>query len=701
MTTYRLGVDIGGTFTDGALVNETSGELTIVKVLTTPDNPADGFMESVERVRDKAHVEPQAVSLLAHATTIATNRLIEGNITRIGMIATEGFRDVLEIGYQIRPLLYDIFQEKPAPLVPRRWSVGVPERLDFQGHVLTPLDEQALREAVLWLKSEGVEALVVCFLHSYINPVHERRAAEIIRELFPGAHLSVSSEVCPEFREFPRASTAAVNAAVMPVVSAYVDDLQGRLSQQGISAPFYIMQSNGGVMSAEAAKAKPVYMVESGPAAGVIAAGALARELGYENAISFDMGGTTAKVGLVQGGTPKLSTEYEVGSHTHSPIGEGKGSGYPVRTAVIDLVEVGAGGGSLAWIDPGGSLRVGPQSAGAQPGPACYGQGGERPALTDANLLLGRLNPAYFLGGELSLDPAAAQTAMETHIAAPLGMDPIRAAEGVVEIANAGMIAAMRLISVQRGYDPREFTLVAFGGAGPLHACALADELRITSVLVPPSPGVASAVGLLMTDIKHEFVATRRYLLADTPAGEVSATFAEFEEQANRLLAGERDTWETLNLVRTVDLRYKGQSHELQVTVPPGELGTRELAGVQSRFEDSHRRAYGYVASDDPIELVNLRLTAIGELPPLPRQEVPGGGGDPAGALKGSRELWLRNSDGEGALVECPVFDRYALRAGDVMPGPAMVEEMDASTVVQPGFTALVDVYGNLVLTRE
>jgi N-methylhydantoinase A len=696
MTTYRLGIDIGGTFTDGALVDETSGALSIIKVLTTPANPAEGFMEAVERAHAKGGVAPGALSMLVHATTIATNALIEGNIARIGMVATEGFRDVLEIGYQIRPRLYDIFQAKPRPLVPRRWSIGVPERLDHEGRVLTPLDEDALRAAIARLRADGVEAVVVCFLHSYVNPVHERRAAEIIRAEWPEAHLSVSSEVCPEFREFPRASTAAVNAAVMPVVSRYVDRIASGLRERGIGAPFYVMQSNGGVMGAEAAKARPVYMVESGPAAGVIAAGALAKAMGYANVISFDMGGTTAKVGVVQGGRPTISTGYEVGSQAHSPMGEGKGSGYPVRTPVIDLVEVGAGGGSLAWIDGGGALRVGPQSAGAQPGPVCYGRGGERPALTDANLLLGRLNPDYFLGGELKLDAAAARAALERHIAAPLGLEPLRAAAGIVEIANAGMIAAMRLVSVQRGYDPRDFVLVAFGGAGPLHANALAAELGLRTILVPPSPGVASAIGLLMTDIKHEFVATRRLLLRDADPAEVSATLAAFEAQAHEALAAEREQWEAVSLVRTCDLRYKGQSHELQVVLPGGPLGPAELARAQEGFEEAHRRAYGYVAAEDPVELVNLRLTAIGKLPALPRKRVERGSGDPAAALKGRRDLWVA-----GELLDAPVYDRYALRGGDTLAGPAVVEELDSSTVVLPGYTARTDDHGNLLIERE
>ena len=698
MTTYRLGIDIGGTFTDGALVNETTGELSIIKVLSTPANPADGFMEALERAQRQEGFAPESVRQLVHATTIATNALIEGNQTPIGMLVTEGFSDVLEIGYQIRPKLYDIFQAKPASLVPRRWSLGVPERLDYQGRVLTPLDEAAVRAAVLRLKEAGVASIVICFLHSYINPVHEQRAAEIVREHFPEAHLSVSAEVCPEFREFTRASTAAVNAAVMPVVSRYVDDLQTRLSGRGVVAPFYIMQSNGGVMSAEAAKARPVYMVESGPAAGVIAAAALARAVGHQDVISFDMGGTTAKVGLVQGGAPRLSTEYEVGSQAHSPLGEGKGSGYPVRTSVIDLVEVGAGGGSLAWIDGGGGLRVGPQSAGADPGPVCYGRGGQHPTLTDANVLLGRLNPDYFLGGELRLDHDAAHAALVRVIAEPLGLEPMHAAQGVVEIANAGMIAAMRLVSVQRGYDPRDFALVAFGGAGPLHAGALAIELDIPTVVVPPSPGVASAVGLLMTDIRHEFVATRRTLLAESEPEDLDAILADFEKRAQALLAKERENWEEVALIRTADLRYKGQSHELQVIFPPGAVDQGTLARLQEAFEAAHTRAYGYVAKEDPLELVNLRLTATGNLPALPRKTVERGDGNPARASKGQRRLWIGE---EGAARECPVFDRYALRAGDIIPGTAIVEEMDASTVIPQGYTATVDGTGNLVLNKD
>ncbi|HUJ75378.1 MAG TPA: hydantoinase/oxoprolinase family protein, partial [bacterium] len=409
-------------------------------------------------------------------------------------------------------------------------------------------------------------------------------------------------------------------------------------------------------------------------------------------------GGTTAKVGLVRNGAPTLAAEFEVGSKAITPLGEGKGSGYPVRTPVIDLVEVGAGGGSVAWIDGGGSLRVGPRSAGADPGPVCYGKGGAEPTITDANLALGRVDPGYFLGGDLQLDAEAARAALESRVARPLGISLQQAASGVVEIANAGMAAAMRLVSVQRGYDPREFLMVAFGGAGPLHANALAQELGIPRVLVPPAPGVASAIGLLQTDIRHEYATTRRQLLEHADPAAVTAAFQEFERQAQALLAREREQWQEVTLVRTLDLRYRGQSYELQVLLPPGALTSADMARVQSQFEEAHQRAYGYTAAEDPVEIVNLRLAAVGRLPALAQKMLPAGDGDSMRALKGRRPVWLKETAGD---VECPVYDRYRLCNGDRVEGPAIIEELDASTLVWPGYHASVDQLGNLLLSEK
>jgi N-methylhydantoinase A len=698
MSTYRLGIDIGGTFTDGALVDETTGEILIVKVPTTPVDPAIGFMAAVERALRRSQSASETIRLVVHATTVATNALIEGKTARVGMITTKGFRDILEIGRQIRSRLYDVHLTQVRPLVSRRWSVEVRERLDAAGQVLEPLDTEAVRQAVRQLKAEDVEAIVCCFLHSYINPLHERLAADIIRAEYPEAFVSISSEVCPEFREYLRASTTAVNAAIMPLVSRYLDTLESRLHAQGIAAPFYVMQSSGGVMSVQSAKQRPVYMVESGPAAGVIAAGAFALPHGYDNVLSFDMGGTTAKVGLIRDGRPQLSTEFEVGGQVIAPLGEGRGSGYPVRTPVIDLVEVGAGGGSEAWIDAGGALRVGPRSAGAVPGPVCYGQGGTTPTITDANLLLGRLNAEFFLGGEIVLDLEASREAMTARCGQPLGLDPLQAASGIVEIANAHMMGAIRLISVQRGYDPRDFVLVAFGGAGPLHANALARELGIPTILIPPSPGIVSALGMLMTDLTHEFVATRRLLLATLESTALAGLFSDYEAQGDGLLAREGVAPAQRRMVRTLDLRYRGQSHELTVSVPAGALTAHDLERIQEQFHEAHARAYGYAAPEDPVELVNVRLTAIGVSPKPRLKALAKGTGDFQATVKGHRPVWFSETFG---FISCPIVDRYRLCWGDVVPGPAVIEELDSTTVIHPDYAAQVDQYGNLLLRRR
>jgi N-methylhydantoinase A len=486
-----------------------------------------------------------------------------------------------------------------------------------------------------------------------------------------------------------------VNAAVMPIVSRYVDALESRLAALGATAPFYVMQSNGGVMTSASAKERPVYMVESGPAAGVIAAGAVAAPYRYANVLSFDMGGTTAKVGLIQDGQLRLSTEMEVGAQAVTPLGEGRGGGYPVRTPVIDLVEVGAGGGSEAWIDAGGALRVGPRSAGARPGPACYGLGGATPTITDANLALGRLDPAFFLGGEMTLDADAARRAVAERVAAPLGLEPLAAASGIVEIANAHMIGAMRLVSVQRGYDPRDFVLVAFGGAGPLHANALARELGIPTVLVPPSPGIASAVGMLATDLRHEFVATRRLRLDGLTPPALEALFADFVAEGAARLARDGVPLADRRMLRSADLRYHGQSFELPVIVPPGPLSAADILRLREQFHAMHERAYGYAAPDDPVELVNIRLAAVGVTPKPRRAPLPVGGPAATPALKGRRDIWFAEAGGFRPTL---VLDRAKLLRGNVLDGPAIIEEHDASTLVHPGWTATVDEHGNLVL---
>ena len=694
---YRLGVDIGGTFTDATLINETTGEIRVGKVPSTPQDPSHGFMEATHRILREADVSPDEVGYVVHGTTVATNSIIEGKVARTGFVTTDGFRDLLEIQRQIRPSLYDLQFEKPRPLTPRYLCFGVPERLDAQGNVLTPLDESAVRQVAEQLRQEDVESIAVCFLHSYINPNHEKRTGEILREALPDTVISLSSEVAPEFREYFRASTTVINASISPVVGRYLQSIEARLRAEGLEAELLVMQSSGGVFTFAAASEKPVFMVESGPAAGVIAATYLGTTLGYPEVISFDMGGTTAKAGLIQNGTPRITKDYEVGAAAQTGVGASRGAGYPIRTPVIDLVEIGAGGGSIAWVDSGGVLRVGPQSAGADPGPVCYGAGGTEPTITDANLVLGRLNPSFFLGGEIELDVNTARRAIQEKCADPLNLDVVEAAHGIVEIANAAMVNALRLVSVQRGYDPRDFVLTAFGGAGPVHANRLAAEIDVPTTIIPMSPGTTSAMGLLVTDLKHDYSTTLIQHVDQLDTAAVEETYQELEAQGGASLEREEVRQEDISFLRQVDMRYVGQSYELTVPLPAEQLDASKIDRVLEQFHVEHDRAYGYSAPTEPVEFVNLRLTAIGRIAKPRLRELEGNNTDIAAAQKATRSVYFAESDG---YVECPIYDRYLLGPSCVLTGPAIVEESDSTTVIHPGYRAQVDRFGNLILTR-
>ena len=691
---YRFGVDIGGTFTDIALIDEATGQVHNGKVLSTPHDPSLGFIEAVERLVREHDVSPEGVDYIVHATTVATNAIIEGKVAATGFITTEGFRDMLEIARQIRPELYNLQFEKPKPLVPRHRCYGVVERLDARGEVLVPLDEEGLRQAASELKQAGVESLAVCFLHAYANPAHERRAGQVLAEVFPEAMVSLSSQVAPEFREYLRASTTVINGCIRPVVARYLQKIEERLQVAGFAAELLVMQSGGGVYTAAAAQEQPVYMVESGPAAGVIAAAHLGQALGYDKVISFDMGGTTAKAGLVQGGEPSVTKDYEVGATAQSGVGASRGAGYPIRTPVIDLVEIGAGGGSIAWVDPGGILRVGPESAGADPGPVCYGRGGTQPTVTDANLVLGRLSADYFLGGEIALDAAAAEAAIAEHCAEPLGMDAVAAAHGIVEIANAAMVNALRLVSVQRGYDPRDFALVGFGGAGPAHANRLAALTEIPVAVIPKSPGTASALGLLVTDLKHDYATTVIRRMDGVEPELLEGIFAELEGRGRETLAREGMDAAAMDFRRQADLRYVGQSHELTVGLAGGPMDGEQLERMLGEFHCAHERAYGFSAPGEEVELVNLRLSAVGRIAKPALAALARADGDPV--EKGRRPVYFAE---RGGFVDCPVYDRYDLGAGAEIAGPAIVEEVDSTTTVHPGYGVAIDAYGQMILT--
>lgn len=690
---YRIGIDIGGTFTDAVVMDEQSGDFHPVKVSSTPDDPSHAFMEAYTRGLTNRGLTSDQIRFVVHGTTVATNTIIQQKGARIGLIASEGFSDLFEIAWQIRPNLYDLNYDKPPPLVPRHLCIGVPERIDARGAVLVPLNEPAVDRAARQLAKDGVEAILVCFLHAYRDPAHERRAAEIVKDACPDLPVCVSSDICPEYREYTRASTTAVNAALLPAVGAYVERLEDRLGKVNPGSGLFLMTSGGGIIASGTARQQPVQLIESGPAAGVIAATYIGQLAGFENLIALDIGGTTAKAALIENGRPRLAAEFEVGDAAVATTTRDKGQGYPVKTPVIDLVEIGSGGGSIGHVDPGGALAVGPQSAGAAPGPACYGKGGSEPTLTDANLVLGRLNPDYFLGGELRLDVSLAKQAIERRIATPLNLPVEDAAAGLIEIANANMTGILQLVSVQKGVDPRAFVLVAFGGAGPVHAVALAKSLHIGTVLVPPSPGVTTALGLLVTDLRHDYVRTYISATDELNVSGLSDIYSEFEAHATRLLLSEGVSRSNIRFIREADMRYTGQSYELRV--PVGRLSDDLTRELNDAFFTAHRRQYGFATRDEPTEFVNVRLSAVGAVPRPSRRQVSAGGPSAQAAMMAVRDVSMPGHDGPASTA---IYDRYRLEANNRFPGPAIVEEIDSTTLVPPGCTVNVDDYGNLVI---
>jgi N-methylhydantoinase A len=689
---WRVGMDIGGTFTDVVLAEEASGATVVVKVPTTPRDFAQGVLDGLQAAMRQHGVTAADVDWLAHATTVVTNALLEGKGARTALVTTRGCRDVLELRRSARASLYDLFQEAPAVLVPRHLRLEVAERVDAQGQVVTPLAAADVDAVIDFIGRHQVDAIAVCLLFSFLNDAHERAVGARLRAAFPDRPVFLSSEVLPEIREFERASTTAVCAYVGPILKSYLARLETAVTGLGLPAP-WVMGSSGGVFSVAEGLRMPAMAVESGPAAGVVAAALVGRQRGLANLISFDMGGTTAKASLIERGEITTTSEYEVG-------GSGNvrrwlhGTGHPIRVPVIDLAEVSAGGGSVAWIDPGGVLRVGPESAGAEPGPVCYGQGGTRPTVTDADLVLGYLNPVALLGGALPVDRGRARAAIEREIAKPLGLGVVEAAAGIVDVVNAGMAGALRIVSVERGHDPREFTLVAFGGAGPVHAARLAEELDIPRVLVPPIPGGFSALGLVATDVRRDYVRTFYAPLAGAAPGEVAAAFAAMEVEARAMLerAGVPATrWE---LTRAADCRYPRQAYELTVPVAAGPVDGATLQRLARDFHERHRTTYGHASPAEAVQCVNLRLSAVGRLTPLDVSRSVSGSAPAAGLP--SREAYFT----EIGVVQCPVVAREALAPGDDRSGPLIVESADTTVVVPPTWRLSVEPGGLIALER-
>jgi len=688
---WRIGVDIGGTFTDVVLVDEETGRIGVAKVPTTPRDVTQGVIDGIRQGLTRYRVDPTGVVLLAHATTIVTNALIEKKGAKAGFVATRGFRDVLELRRSSRADLYDLFQDAPAVLVPRRWRFEVTERIDAQGQVVTPLDESEIDGVIAAVRDAGLETVAVSLLFSFLNDRHERLLGERLRRALLGVGVYLSSEVLPEIREFERASTTAVCAYVGPLLASYLDRLQCAVTALGLPQ-LYVMGSSGGVFDIAEGLRMPAMAIESGPAAGVIAAALAGKEHGLPNLISFDMGGTTAKASLIADGEIAVTAEYEVGGAGHAKRWL-HGTGHPVRVPVIDLAEVSAGGGSIAWVDPGGALKVGPCSAGATPGPAAYGLGGSEPTVTDADVVLGYLDRKALLGGALAINLAAAEAAIRKRVADPLGLQVTEAAAAIVEIVNSNMAEALRIVSVERGHDPREFALIAFGGAGPVHAAALAAELQIPEVIVPPVPGAFSALGLVASDLKRDYSRTLYADLSALDPAQVAKALIEMEAMASEWLTAVAIPLTRRALVRAADVRYRRQAYELTVPLAEGPIARASLDILADAFHEKHSRTYGHANPEEPVQLVNLRLTAIGRLPSLALALPPA----TALARRTMREVWFP----EIGSTPCPVHWRDGLAAGETLAGPAIVEAMDSTIVVPPGWIASVDGKGYIRLRRR
>lgn len=682
---YMIGVDVGGTFTDFSVFNQETGELYNYKDSSTPADPSRAIVKGVQDVLEIKEADAKEVSYLAHGTTVGTNALIEKKGCRLGLITTKGFKDLMEIGTQRRPSLYNLLAQKPYPLVPSGLNCTVTERIRYDGSVETPLDEEETRRTVRYLKDQGVEAIAVCTLFSFINPVHEERIEEIIHEEFPEAYVTASSKLAPEFREFSRMSTTVMNSYLGPVMKKYVNNFRDSIADIGIEAEPYVTQSNGSIISIKETIDCPIKTALSGPSAGVIAAAYIGKQCNADKVITFDMGGTSADISLIENYTPQVSNERYV-------------EGYPARIPMINIITIGAGGGSIAKIDDGGALKVGPKSAGATPGPACYMRGGENPCVTDANIVLGKLNQTKILGGRMDVDIELAKKAIQTKICDKSDLDMKRAANGIITVVNSNMVRAIRSVSVEKGYDVREFSLMAFGGAGPLHACEVARELGMKEVLIPPHPGTLCSLGLLLADTKFDLSRTKVLNGEAENLEEINHQFDNMVEQGTGLLDKEGVPADRRYFEFAIDMRYQRQNFEISIPVPAGRMTEERLEKALADFHAEHKRSYGYCKEDAVVQLVSYRVSAIGVIDkpdiresvlmpeaPLPKPiEV--------------RQVLFQNCE---EYVDAPVYLRDELVPGQTVTGPCICEQMDTTLVVPAGWVIHVDGYHNLKIYDE
>ena len=688
MAKHRVTVDTGGTFSDFVFFNEETGEISITKLPSTPREPFQAVLNGVKELLERG-VAAGDVSFFCHGTTVGTNALLEEKGAKTGLLVTQGFRGIYEVMEQTRgygPATYDLFFEKPRLLAPPFLTEEVPERVDFRGNTLKPIDVEAARQAISRLKKKGVQSVAVCFLFSFLNPDHELKIKELFAAEFPEAQLSLSYEVLPQIREFYRMSTTIINAYIQPVMANYLGSLEKRMREMEITTPkLYIMQSNGGVSTFASSAKKPVATVLSGPAGGVIASMGTCERVGINNIITFDMGGTSCDVALIHQGNPVITTQGKINLR-------------PIALPMLDIHTVSAGGGTIARLDAVGGLQVGPDSAGADPGPVCYDRGGENITITDANMVIGVLDPEQFLGGRMKLNKAKAQRLLEERIAKPLTMDLMEAAHGVLDIINVKMEEAIKAVSSQRGYDIRDFTLVAFGGGGPMHAGRMALDLGITSVLIPLTPGVHSALGLLMSDVKHDYVRSKLVGLDDLDLDEINRMFGQLINQAKTDLHGEGFGDSEIKMDPYLDLRYAGQGYELTVPCPMPPLTKDDLRLMRARFDTVHEQNSGHKAETEPVELVSLRLISLGIVPQAKLSPGKVSGRTVEQATTGTRKVFFGKQHG---MLNTQVYRREALEPGHRLSGPAIVEQLDTTTVIHPEQEVTVDDYRNLIMRNK
>ena len=690
---YRLGFDIGGTFTDFVLTDETTGTSLLEKCLTTPDDPSRGVITGITSLFERAGIDGGDIDVAIHATTLITNALIERRGAKTALVTTRGFRDIVEMGTEVRYDLYDLFMEKPEPLISRDMRFEVGERVASDGTVLEPVDESEVVALAARLKALDVKSVAVAFMHAYRSPDHERQVAAILARELPGVSICTSSEVAPEIREYERTSTTVANAYAKPITESYLDVVARTLAEAKYGSQLYMMLSAGGVSDASVAKDFPIRMLESGPAAGVLAAIYYAKHLGIPSLVTFDMGGTTAKVGLVRDYEAEKSGMFEFGRVARFK----KGSGLPVKVPIIELIEIGAGGGSIAEVDALGLLKVGPRSASAQPGPACYGNGGVHPTVTDSNLVLGYLNPGYFLGGAMTLDLEAARAALQTQVAGPLGVTPETAASGVHEVVNHSMVSAMKVHIAERGDDPRKFYLFAFGGAGPAHAYELARTSGMKGVIVPSGAGAASAIGLVTSGISFDYARSLVVTLDEAHWPGIAERLAEMVSEGTGLLtgAGLGVSPEEVTVQYQLDLRHKGQGHEMTLTVPAEMIAAGDHAALCKLFFDTHAARFGHAHRHLPVQLITSRVTVGGPAPEIALVRPGTTGAQPEAAVKGQREVYFPELK---EFVPTAVYDRYRLEPGMEFSGPAVIEERECTVVVGPSGKVRIDEFGSVFI---